>query len=379
MNQPDIIDAESHPMAVARIEPSAVPSNLFGAENAVAVVEKAGAVASALKDVVRKQGLISKISGKEYPRCEAWTLLGTMLGIFPVLQWTRKLDDGWEARVEAKTRDGAIVGAAEAQCLRGEKNWSSRDDFALRSMAQTRATAKALRMPLGFVMTLAGYEATPAEEMAFTQEPPSNARQTAPAASKAPEPAKTKAKPSEAPQMPTEATRKWALGEIEKAGLMEFLPEWLEAAGMIMPGENLEDWPLMWVPASKVQMETVIAKVKAFSQGLPAEKPFTAHGAEKFVESDKFAKSEEPPAEHEVEIDPTWQIVEGSVERVSLKEGKSAKGPWSLWGIKIGDEWYNTFNNRVGQSAQAASKDHRGVKLYYVVNNDRNEAQHISL
>jgi hypothetical protein len=32
-------------------------------------------------------------------------------------------------------------------------------------MAQTRATSKALRQPLGFVMTLAGYAATPAEEM----------------------------------------------------------------------------------------------------------------------------------------------------------------------------------------------------------------------
>ena len=32
-------------------------------------------------------------------------------------------------------------------------------------MAQTRATSKALRLPLGFVMTLAGLEATPAEEM----------------------------------------------------------------------------------------------------------------------------------------------------------------------------------------------------------------------
>ena len=32
-------------------------------------------------------------------------------------------------------------------------------------MAQTRAGAKALRMPLGFVVHLAGYEATPAEEM----------------------------------------------------------------------------------------------------------------------------------------------------------------------------------------------------------------------
>jgi hypothetical protein len=123
---------------------------------------------------------------------------------------------------------------------------------------------------------------------------PQNARQTAPAASKAPEPAKTKPKPPEAPQMPTGATRKWALGEIEKAGLMEFLPEWLEAAGMIMPGENLDDWPLMWVPASKAQMEAVIAKVKAFSQGLPAEKPFTAHGAEKLKAAIEVPRDEQP-------------------------------------------------------------------------------------
>lgn len=150
---------------VVRQETAVAPTTLFGSNEPVAVVQKASQVASALKDVVKTQGLISVISGKEYPRCEAWTLLGTMLGVFPVLQWTRQLENGWEARVEAKTRDGAIVGAAEAQCLRKEKNWSNRDDFALRSMAQTRATAKALRMPLGFVMTLAGYEATPAEEM----------------------------------------------------------------------------------------------------------------------------------------------------------------------------------------------------------------------
>ena len=31
-------------------------------------------------------------------------------------------------------------------------------------MAQTRSTSKALRLPLGFVVALAGYEATPAEE-----------------------------------------------------------------------------------------------------------------------------------------------------------------------------------------------------------------------
>jgi hypothetical protein len=32
-------------------------------------------------------------------------------------------------------------------------------------MAQTRATSKALRVPLGFIVTLAGYEATPEAEI----------------------------------------------------------------------------------------------------------------------------------------------------------------------------------------------------------------------
>ena len=35
-------------------------------------------------------------------------------------------------------------------------------------MAQTRATSKALRQPLGFVITLAGFDPTPAEEMPYT-------------------------------------------------------------------------------------------------------------------------------------------------------------------------------------------------------------------
>jgi len=73
--------------------------------------------------------------------------------------------------VEARTLGGQVVGAAEAECLRDERNWSDRDDFALRSMAQTRATSKALRLPLGFVVTMAGYDATPLEEMSAEAAP----------------------------------------------------------------------------------------------------------------------------------------------------------------------------------------------------------------
>ncbi len=139
--------------------------NLFGTQNPVEIVGKATEIADALSDVLKRKGLAKKISGREFVVVEGWVLLGTMLGVFPVVVWTRKLEDGWEARVEARTLTGAVVGAAEAECLRSEKSWAKRDDYALRSMAQTRATSKALRGPLGFIVTLAGYQATPFEEM----------------------------------------------------------------------------------------------------------------------------------------------------------------------------------------------------------------------
>lgn len=170
----EVIDAVAEEISAELAVVDAVPPALFGTTDPVEIVAKARDVANALKDVIVQQKLISNIQGKEYVRCEGWTLLGTMLGIFPVNVWTRELPDGWEARVEARTMAGTVVGAAEAQCTKAEKMWSSREPYALRSMAQTRATSKALRMPLGFVVTLAGFEATPAEEMTFAAPPAGN-------------------------------------------------------------------------------------------------------------------------------------------------------------------------------------------------------------
>ena len=162
MSEAEIIhDAE---LVGTELEP-VTHGNLFRTEDPVEIVRRASETADVLARVLREKQLTSNISGKEYVRVEGWTLLGTMLGVFPVCEWTRQLPDGWEARVEARTLAGQVVGAAEAECLRSERAWAKRDDYALRSMAQTRATSKALRQPLGFVVTLAGFEATPAEEM----------------------------------------------------------------------------------------------------------------------------------------------------------------------------------------------------------------------
>lgn len=149
------------------------PLNLFRTDDPVEVVEAAGKVADALKGVLDKQGLTSNISGRAHVRVEGWQTVGTMLGIVPVIVETSpvageahgKGEHGWDAICEARTLDGRVVGRAEARCSRAEGTWRNRDDYALKSMAQTRAMSKALKSVLGFVVTLAGYESTPAEEM----------------------------------------------------------------------------------------------------------------------------------------------------------------------------------------------------------------------
>lgn len=157
------------------------PANLFGTDDPGQVVALATQRANALADVIRAKHLYKTIGNKNHVYVEAWCLLGAMLGVFPVVVWTRRTEnpEGWEARVEARTLAGAVVGAAEAQCDRTEKTWKGRDEYALRAMAQTRATSRALRGPLGFIVTLAGYEATGAEEMPASgaAKPPKSAKE----------------------------------------------------------------------------------------------------------------------------------------------------------------------------------------------------------
>ena len=52
----------------------------------------------------------------------------------------------------------------------GKPVWSTRPRYARRSMAQTRATGKACRLAFSWIMALAGYEPTPAEEMPDTRQ-----------------------------------------------------------------------------------------------------------------------------------------------------------------------------------------------------------------
>jgi len=56
-------------------------------------------------------------------------------------------------------------------CLNDEPTWARKPLFQLRSMSQTRASAKALRNCLAWVAVLAGYEPSVAEEMTGDEQP----------------------------------------------------------------------------------------------------------------------------------------------------------------------------------------------------------------
>jgi len=178
----DTIEGEAvETTAIALRQPEQASPALFGTSDPVEVVQRAVRVADALKAVVVQKNLIANISGKQYPQVEAWLTLAAMLRLTTICEWSRRVENGWEARVYVRDANGNTVGAAEAQCLNTERSKRSWEDYALRSMAQTRATSKSLRSVLGFIMVLAGYEATPVEEMpGDTTPPPGDAVTSAP-------------------------------------------------------------------------------------------------------------------------------------------------------------------------------------------------------
>lgn len=150
---------------------AAAPRSLFNMQPQE-MVDYASSVANVLKNVIDKQHLYSTIGNKKgasnkYVKVEGWCTLGTILGILPQEEWVKEHHDGsFEAMVKlVRQSDGMVVGGASALCGKDEHSWGNRERFARRSMAITRATGKAYRLGFAWIMSLAGYETTPAEEM----------------------------------------------------------------------------------------------------------------------------------------------------------------------------------------------------------------------
>lgn len=190
------------------------------------VLAEAKEAAVALKNVLDAKPNKVMMNDEVYLEFEDWQTIGRFYGLTVKVTGTRPVTFGDVMGFEAEAvvlhnASGQEISRAEGMCLNDEEKWSSRpkyewvyvkksgghsvddpgkdemiwmdnpkkpgkkmpkreriktgDDrvplFQLRSMAQTRACAKAFRNVLAWVVVMAGYKPTPAEELPDAQEP----------------------------------------------------------------------------------------------------------------------------------------------------------------------------------------------------------------
>ncbi|MCC9137789.1 hypothetical protein ACFSKU_02165 [Pontibacter silvestris] len=126
-----------------------------------------------LAKFIKENRLYQNIQGKEYVNVEGWQYAGSRLGILPVVDHVINISSDDEIKYQAKVnlldlRSQQIVGAGFAICSNREQGKKYYQEFAIASMAQTRAIGKAYRNILAWIIRAAGYEPTPVEEMDYT-------------------------------------------------------------------------------------------------------------------------------------------------------------------------------------------------------------------
>ena len=169
------------------------------------VLSDAKKAAVALKGVLDAKPKKVMINNEQYLEFEDWQTVGKFYGVTVKVVSTAPVQFGdamgFEATAAVLRADGCEISRAESMCLNDEERWRGRPKygvmengqrgitgnepvplFQLRSMAQTRACSKALRNVLAWVVVLAGYRPTPAEEMDGVPGTRTNGTAPAPAA-----------------------------------------------------------------------------------------------------------------------------------------------------------------------------------------------------
>jgi hypothetical protein len=196
-----VIDAQ-----IVRYQPAESLTVVREPEEVLADAQKA---AAALMKVVNSKKKQIAFNGETYLESGDWQTVAKFYGVTAKIESTKYVTygeaSGFEAAAVALDCNGRVVSRGEAMCLNDEENWGRRTKYAwkdvvdsngkkiweynaakgkdlpkrekvedgytqtplfqLRSMAQTRACGKALSNLFKWVVVLAGYKPTPAEEM----------------------------------------------------------------------------------------------------------------------------------------------------------------------------------------------------------------------
>jgi hypothetical protein len=213
----ELAPREPEPAAVARRPELTQALVEMDPEHVRAVIVHAAKVARVFADAVREAGLVTKIparqakrdpsgrivkdgAGKtvyetvqnEHVQEEGWAMLGRMFSVSARVEEYRPIDlrrgdraskaYGWEAFAVARDAEGRELGADWGMVMRSESKWENAAEADVRSMAGTRASRRALRRALGWIVRLAnlntGEEDAPAEP--DPEPPPAPRRNPAP-------------------------------------------------------------------------------------------------------------------------------------------------------------------------------------------------------
>lgn len=142
-----------------------------------------------LAKLIKEKNLSTTIQRKEYVNVSGWQFAGSALGLMPIItevtdltrrgEQPNQVEFKYLAKCEVrKITTGEVVSTGIAICSSFERTKASFDEYAILSMAQTRAIGKAYRNLLAWLMNAAGFEATPAEEMDFAAETPKKPSQS---------------------------------------------------------------------------------------------------------------------------------------------------------------------------------------------------------
>jgi hypothetical protein len=177
MTQEAAIEGEVIEHGGAQIVPMPAPQPTGGAlalfgDTPGEALARVNELAEAIAGEIEKNGWIATLtfSGREsrHVTIEGWQFAGALIGVFGSAVRTERIKiegvSGWEAHAVARTLDGRIVGEADGMCMKNEQRWGAVDEYARRSMAQTRALARALSGPLRFAVQKAGFDGTPYED-----------------------------------------------------------------------------------------------------------------------------------------------------------------------------------------------------------------------
>jgi hypothetical protein len=130
-------------------------------------------LAQDLAKFIKENRLFHNIQGKAYVNVEGWQYAGARLGILPIVEALNRIEEeNGELKYQAEVklmnlRTQQMIGSGFAICSNKEFGKKSYQEFAIASMAQTRAIGKAYRNILAWIIRAAGYEPTPAEEMDY--------------------------------------------------------------------------------------------------------------------------------------------------------------------------------------------------------------------